>query len=287
MASPLLNTSYTVEVTSAFGCKKSDSIALVVAQPFRLTGVRDTFVCAGSTVQLRAQGASSYRWISNTTGLSSSTIADPVVRTTADATYTVVGYDAVSCFTDTMRAVVAVKPLPTVSAGPDIEMLAAETRQVQGTASPDVVRWKWTPETYLSCTNCPAPFTSARTPMEYTVTVHNKFGCTATDMVAVKLQCSEEFVYIPNGFTPNGDGSNDRFYIKGKGIGIIKSLVIYSRWGQPVFERHNFNIDDVSAAWDGRFQGMPLPAGSYVYMAEMQCPNGQPIMKKGTVTLIR
>ena len=108
----------------------------------------------------------------------------------------------------------------------------------------------------------------------------------ASDTLSVKLECSENFVFIPNSFTPNNDGKNDLFYIKGKGIGIIKSLLVYNRWGEIIFERKNFNIDDKAAAWNGRFKGLIVPPGSYVYFAEMQCETGQPIIKKGTVTVL-
>ena len=127
---------------------------------------------------------------------------------------------------------------------------------------------------------------SPRTPIDYIVTVKNQYGCMASDSVSVKLACSENFVFIPNSFTPDNDGKNDVFYIKGKGIGIIKSLVIYNRWGETVFENKNFNIDDRSTGWNGRFKGVLVPAGSYVYFAEMQCDSGQPILKKGTVTVL-
>jgi gliding motility-associated-like protein len=104
--------------------------------------------------------------------------------------------------------------------------------------------------------------------------------------VRIKLQCSEDFIFIPNSFTPNNDGLNDLFYIKGKGIGIIKSLMIFNRWGEKVFERTRFNIDDKASAWDGKYKGVLAPMGTYLYFAEMQCDNGQPVIKNGTVTLI-
>ncbi|MEO6453078.1 MAG: gliding motility-associated C-terminal domain-containing protein [Ginsengibacter sp.] len=85
---------------------------------------------------------------------------------------------------------------------------------------------------------------------------------------------------------PDNDGINDLFYIKGKGIGIIKSLVIVNRWGEKVFERTNFNIDDKAFAWDGKYKGLLAPIGTHVYFAEMQCDTGQPVIKNGTLTLV-
>jgi len=286
LANPINSTTYSVEVTNSFGCKKSDSVKLTVVQPFSLSMTTDTFVCKGSSVQLKAQGAATYQWINNTSGLNNTQVNNPVTSPAADISYTVVGTDAYNCFKDTATVNVTVQPLPTVVAEPDVQMLAAETHQLIATGSADVVKWQWSPKDYLSCTNCPSPVTTPRTPIDYIVTVKNQYGCVASDTVKIKLQCSEDFIFIPNAFTPNNDGNNDVFYIKGKGIGIIRSLQIFDRWGDKVFEKQNFNIDDRSAGWNGKYKGMLVPGGSYVYVAEMQCDNGQPIIKKGMVTVI-
>jgi gliding motility-associated-like protein len=285
-AAPAQTTTYIAEVTNNFGCKKSDSLKLTVVQPFSLTMANDTFVCKTSSVQLKAQGAASYQWINNTNGLNNTQVANPIASPVADISYTVVGTDAYNCFKDTATIKVIVQPLPGVVAEPDIQMLAADSHQLTAVASNDVVQWLWSPKDYLSCTNCPSPVTTPKTPIDYTVTVKNQYGCAASDTVRIKLQCSEDFVFIPGGFTPNNDGKNDLFYIKGKGIGIIKSLLIFDRWGEKIFERTNFGIDDKSSAWDGKYKGMLVPVGSYVYLAEMQCESGEPIIKKGTVTVI-
>jgi gliding motility-associated-like protein len=235
---------------------------------------------------LKATGASSYQWINSTTGLSTTQVGNPVATPVANISYTLVGSDPYNCFKDTAVVNVTVQPLPTVMGEPDIDMIAAETHQLTATASADVVSWKWSPDDYLSCTACPSPITTPRMPMDYVVMVKNQWGCAASDTVAVRLQCSDGFVFIPNTFTPNNDGKNDVFYIKGKGIGIIKSLIIYNRWGEVVFEKKNFNIDDKAAAWDGKYKGVLAPVGSYVYFAEMQCDAGEPILRKGTVTVV-
>ena len=118
----------------------------------------DTFVCSGSNAQLNAQGANSYQWINTVTGLSNIQIANPVASPVVNTVYTVVGSDAYNCFKDTLSINVAVRPLPSVTAEPDFQMLAAETHQLRATASNDVVKWLWSPADYLSCTSCHTPF---------------------------------------------------------------------------------------------------------------------------------
>ena len=122
-------------------------------------------------------------------------------------------------------------------------------------------------------------------PMEYTLTVTNAAGCKASDAVAVQLLCSQSRVYIADAFSPNNDGKNDLFTIKGQGIRNVKYLRIYNRWGELVFERSNFEVGDVNSAWNGKYKDQLVPSGSYVYFAEMSC-NEQTFTRKGTVTVV-
>ncbi len=286
MASPQFTTAFSVKVTSAYGCGNEGSVTVTVARPFEIQVARDTFVCYGKSIPLQASGAASYAWINNTAGLSETTAARPVATPAATTTYTVVGYDAYQCFTDTATVKVVVQPLPTVNAGADVEMITGDTRQLQAKGSADVKRWSWWPQDYLSCTNCSSPVILPRKSLSYEVKVLNQFGCEATDTIAVKLLCTEAYIFIPNSFTPNNDGKNDVFYIKGKGVSIVKSMRIYNRWGELMFERRNFYMDDRASAWDGRQKGVPVPTGTYVYVTELQCESGDTYTRQGTVTVI-
>ena len=87
--------------------------------------------------------------------------------------------------------------------------------------------------------------------------------------------------YIPNVFSPNGDGANDFFLVKGQNIDQI-SLKIYNRWGNLVFEGQ-----EASPAWDGRWQGKECPVGVYYYTAEITYQNGAVEQKHGNVTIVR
>jgi len=121
--------------------------------------------------------------------------------------------------------------------------------------------------------------------MKYSVKATNNYGCIATDELVIKMQCDESRVRIPNAFSPNGDGKNDLFVIKG--ISIIKHLVIFNRWGNKVFEKSNFITSDPASCWDGKSGSVGLQTDSYVYFIEMQCPTGESFVRKGTVLLVR
>ena len=108
---------------------------------------------------------------------------------------------------------------------------------------------------------------------------------TPGDTVSVKLICEATQVRIPEAFSPNGDGRNDRFDILG--IGEVDHLVIFNRWGDKVFERSHFYTADIGSQWDGSVHGQPGPVGTYVYFVEMTCPTGGTFVRKGTVILAR
>lgn len=285
MASPDNTTTYTVLVKDDIGCSNTASTTVKVITPLLLTASSDTFACKGSPVQLSVSGADLYTWINDTNGLSNTQINNPVALPAASTKYTVVGADKYHCFTDTAIINVNIIPLPTVKAGPGAEILPGASVQLSAIISSDVVKWNWSPTSYLSCNGCLAPVSTPFAETKYTITVKTKEGCSASDTTVIKLICEESRVSIPSAFTPNGDTKNDVFLIKG--ISIVKHLIIYNRWGNKVFERSNFIAADRSTAWDGTVNGTPAPEGTYVYFAEMQCPTGGVFMRKGSVVLVR
>ncbi len=117
----------------------------------------------------------------------------------------------------------------------------------------------------------------------YSVIVNDGSGCTKADTVdlaELQLDC-DFFVYTPNAFTPNGDGNNDVFFVRGKGIATL-SVKIYNRWGNKVFE-----INDVTQGWDGTYKGAEQNTAVFVYVLEATFLNGKTVTESGDVSLIR
>lgn len=284
-ASPVSNTDYLVTATNTYGCKNTSTIKISVIHPFKLQLTPEATICSGKSVEIEASGAIAYQWIGNTIDLSNTSIANPVATPLNTTTYTVVGSGEKQCFTDTAAVKIIVNPSPVVDAGQGAEILTGTPYQLQATASNDVVRWDWSPSKYLSCLNCAAPLATPLEPMNYTVTVYNSQGCIAYDTVSIKLFCSESRIFIPNAFTPNKDGLNDVFSIRGQGISLINRFRIYNSWGTLIFERTNLRINDRNAGWDGRYKGEMVPMGTYVYIVEMSC-NEKTFSQKGTITVI-
>jgi len=286
VASPAVNTTYQVTGTDNNGCQGQSSIEVKVVFPQRLSASPDsTGLCLGDTLRLHAKGTDLFEWIGDIDGLSSTTSDNPLAQPAQTAHYRVVGSDAYACFSDTAAITLTVLPLPTVNGGGGIEVLIGTPVTLAATGSADIVRWEWTPADYLSCTDCAQPVCTPKRPEVYQVLVTNDVGCHARDTVQVKLFCIEANVRIPEAFSPNGDGHNDRFNILG--IGQFDHLVIYDRWGVMVFERDHYYTADVDAQWDGTFHGQPAPTGVYAYFVQLSCPSGGVFTRKGTLVLVR
>jgi gliding motility-associated-like protein len=88
-------------------------------------------------------------------------------------------------------------------------------------------------------------------------------------------------MYIPNAFTPNGDGMNDSFGVAGAALGDF-SLKIYNRWGEKVFDSNNPDI-----RWDGLVNKEEAPSGVYVYKVSAKGIEGGRLQQKGNVILVR
>jgi len=118
----------------------------------------------------------------------------------------------------------------------------------------------------------------------YLLTVTNDSGCTDTAYVTVIVE--DDIIagelFIPNIFSPNGDGSNDIFYVRGKGFSDFQ-LIIYNRWGEKIFE-----TEDNSNGWDGTYKGVLLNPGVFVYYVNAtHTSDGPEIKKKGNITLVK
>ncbi len=282
---PDVDSVYTVEAVSEFGCKNKAAVSVRVIQPFKVFAL-DAGICFGKSVQMQAGGAFRYQWFPSE-GLDRPDIAEPVAAPTRSITYRLVGFDQAGCFTDTAFATVSVNPVPQVDAGPDIVASTGSQVPLTASGSSDITTIEWQPATGLSCTDCLTPVATLKSSITYRVSVMNRYGCIAGDDVHITTLCNGANIFIPNTFSPNGDGMNDVFYIRGRGLQSIRIFRIYNRWGQVMFERAGLATDDASAGWDGRYKGVPLNPDVFIYYAEAVCDNGESTILKGNVTLIR
>ena len=286
VASPSTRTRYTATGTTAEGCSNTDTIVVDLRHPFTmLTGNQDS-VCVGESAGLSAAGAVSYRW-SPATGLDNSNIANPVATPVVSTTYRVIGTDDRNCFSDTSYVPVTVFPIPTVEAGSDRTINIGQTIDLLPELSPDVTNVVWSPTGSVFRFNYPAATVKPRETTTYKVEVRNSGGCISTDNVTVHVLCDGTNYFIPNTFSPNGDGANDIFYPRGTGLYLIKTARVFNRWGEVVYERNDFIANDAGSGWDGTHKGKKLSPDVYVYVIEILCDNNALLPLKGNVMLIR
>ncbi|MEO8821900.1 MAG: gliding motility-associated C-terminal domain-containing protein, partial [Ginsengibacter sp.] len=227
-----------------------------------------------------------YTW-SPATGLDNPLSSSPTASPVSSTNYQVIGSDSKGCFKDTSYVPVKVYPIPEADAGPDQNINVGRQVKIVPKISQDVTSVEWTPSIGIVSRDYPSITVNPTQSLEYTLRVKNDGGCTAEDKVSVYVLCDNANIFVPNTFSPNGDGVNDIFYPRGNGVFKILNLQIFSRWGEVVFDKSNFNPNDATSGWDGTFKGKPLPPDVFVYILKVVCDNNSTLVFKGNIALMR
>lgn len=213
---------------------------------------------------------------------------DPVFTGVAAGDFQVEVLDALGCsaFVDAT----VTQPIELlVDAGPDRLIQLGYDTLVRAVSNYAPVTFEWTPVDSLDClnTDCSLVLVNPTNTTTYQVLVINEDGCTAIDLVTIRV-IKDRPVYIPNIFSPNGDGINDGFTIfGGPGLEEIERLQIFSRWGSLVYETENILPNIESLGWNGWFKGQPVNPGVFVYVAQLRFADQEVIQVEGDVTVIR
>ncbi len=144
------------------------------------------------------------------------------------------------------------QPRVTITGGP-VTLIPGTPYQIKAIYSSDIVKWDWQPSQWLNDASTANPITQPQQTVTYKVYAATADGCVSIDSITIFVLCNNTSVYIPNTFSPNGDGVNDYFYPRSAYDVNIKTLKIFNRWGQEIFENSNFSSNDQTAAWDGKF----------------------------------
>jgi gliding motility-associated-like protein len=152
----------------------------------------------------------------------------------------------------------------------------------------DIATFEWKADPSLSCLDCRAPLAMPRQQTDYFVKITSKQGCTAEDHLTVFVK-KEVDIYVPNAFSPNGDGVNDVFMIfaGGNSIQVIKSFLVFDRWGETVYQFYDFQPNNPAYSWDGKLRGLEMDPAVFVWFAEVELIDGSKRLLKGDVNLIR
>lgn len=277
---PSIDTEYIVQIQQG-ACFANDTINIYL-RPQTAINTTDISYCIGDSAQLIATGNSSnYHW-SPSLYLSDSTLQNPMVTTSNNQLYQVIGTGL--CNSDTAYANVLVYDYPSIQLDSSITAVLGSTITLNVNSNPNV-NFDWSPSNDLSCNNCPNPSWVVSQNQTFYVTITNLFGCPVLDSINVRFisDCTPDLVFVPNAFTPDSDGYNDVLYAQSGSVQEIENFQIYSRWGELLFETNN-----LLEGWDGTFKGKPVTADVFGYFLIFRCPNtGEKMLKKGNITILR
>jgi len=247
------------------GCPTFATTAVTVYQPATIDPITQPApICEGSSVTLitSTPNATHFKWIPSL-GLDHDDIASPVATPAVTTLYTLtVSNDGCSAPVPPATVNVTVLKSPFANAGDTIKIYAGQSTKLAGTAKGDNVHYFWTPSLYLDNASSLTPIASPPQDITYTLHVESEDGCgESTSSVFVRVY---QLLKIPNTFTPNGDGYNDRWEIKNLDTYPQAYITVYNRNGQLIF--HN---KGAYSAWNGTYNGAPLPVGTYYYVIDL------------------
>jgi gliding motility-associated-like protein len=288
LATPDSGIHYVVEVRNIFGCLAKDSVSIRIDQPVKIRVKEVAPICSGETISLEAVANTTVFLWTPATGLSNPAIANPLASPAVTTVYQVKGFSLNTCPNDSATVKVDVGEIPELSVVTDTAVVAGSTIQLFSSVTNVPVTYLWQPDDGLSCTDCADPFAiNIRENRQYILTVTSSYGCTAMDTVNIRTFCEDDLL-IPNAFTPNGDNLNDVFYPQAPGYGMVRSMVIYNRWGEQIFSQENFPLNDPVYGWNGTYKNEPIQGTHvFVYVIRLKCANGNSTAITGKVTLIR
>ncbi len=287
----LIAGTYTVDVTDAAGCTSSDQVILTAPTALETSAEGTATGCFGENsgfleLQSINGGIGPYEFSLDGEFFQSGSNLPFIVTDMAAGVYTLYVQDMNDCLVETEVTVPAATELQ-MELGDPVEIVVGDSVLLSPETNFSVADWTWKPTDGLSQ---PDTFVTFAAPLEtttYLLELVDENGCTVSDIIQVIVR-SDVPVFIPNVFSPNGDGNNDLLYIfAGAGVDEVTRFQIYDRWGNQVFHAGPFQPNDPTYGWDGTFQGRDLNAAVYVYFAEVILSNGNTVLLEGDVILVR
>ncbi len=262
-------------------CIADDSVLITVKpKPAFAINPSAAGVCLGDSLLLTASGGDVYQW-SPSNLVSSPDSSVTWIHPLAATTYKVIITSPACNVTDSLFSTVNIKPKPVVSVtkSNDVDCVLGLAK-LTATGG---VQYNWSPASSLNYPYISHPSATPAETTTYHVYAKGDNGCTTEDSIQVKVIVGEAAngYLMPSAFTPNGDGINDCFGVKTWGYVTNLDFSAYNRWGNLIFHSNNS-----SKCWDGTYNGVRQPSGTYVYQVSAKTICGN-VYRKGTVVLIR
>jgi gliding motility-associated-like protein len=285
VATPLATTTYFV--TANLGYCQDSAVTTVHVSPYPVARLgMDTVLCFGHRMQLAVEfEGSTFTW-SPVSSLSRYNTLQPLAAPNKNTSYVFTARDTMYCpkeVSDTIH--ITVIPAFNVFAGKDTATGINVPLQLAATGAEPSFQYTWTPALYLDNSAIANPVVTVSDNtydvILYTVKATSPEGCSTTDDIKVQVYNKGPEIFVPSGFTPNGDGKNDILQPVLVGISKLTAFTIYNRWGQVLF-----TTTQAGKGWDGMYKGVKQAPGTYVFIAQGQDYAGKGITRKGTVVLI-
>lgn len=267
--------------TSALGCKSDTAYKTFFVNPVPSVSMNFKDACKFAPVSFTAVDnsgtVSQWKWEFGDGSIAN--VQNAQHTYTANGTYKVKLYAsaATGCYADTLEKDIIIYGT-NAFAGNDTIAAAGQPVQLHATGG---LSYTWSPANLLNDAFSATPIAVLNNTQIFTLKAATPEGCESYDDVEVKIYKGPD-IYLPNAFTPNGDGRNDMFRGIPVGLQEFNYLKIFNRWGQLVF-----NTSDYRNGWDGNWLGQKQPGGVYVVMVKGKDYKGNIIEKKATVMLIR
>ena len=264
-------------------CQRRDSITIKVLHKPVADAGRDTTVCYKTNALLignatNLSGTVNYQW-SPPDSLNTPNAPTTIARIDTTRKFILTVTDNYGCnFTVLDSVWVTMMPPLVVFAGNDTNAILGRPHQLLGSGGSNYV---WSPAGPLNNPFIANPLATLYNDTYFTVVVTDAIGCTASDGVFIKVYEGPNY-YVPNAFSPNGDGLNDVFRPIPVGIKSTEFFRVFDRYGKLVFQTNKW-----LEGWDGMFKGKQALEGTYVWTIKGMDKNGRVIEMKGTVILVR
>ena len=273
-------------------CEESKSVWITVHN-VSVNAQQDFTICYGDTIELTAiseyTGQNvSYTWTPAEAILEGGETASPTIFVEENTDFTVYAINhAIAGCEDYDELTVYISPFSATTneiIEQEIDSIFDSQSIHVNTNASTLLDFNWTTELDILNPTSPTLMGTPEHSGYYYLSVTDQYSCSREDSLYVFVEdvfCNEDHVYVPNAFSPNGDGKNDILLCQSRMTDDIVFMV-YNRWGQKVFETTN-----LAQGWDGTYKGVPEPEGVFIYYIQATCWNKTTFEKKGNVTLVR
>ncbi len=280
---------YTVRFTSAQGCTRqaSENIVLeLLSQPIVDFAVTNTCVGVSASFQNRSQtnNAGGINWLWEFgDGSSSNQFSTQYAYITPGVYQVRLTASNPNCAVNASKTMEYIVRTAARSVRyPDVETLRGVAVTVNARSNIGN-QYLWSPVVGVNQPRIASPIITVNETTLYTVSITSDIGCITTDTVLIKIIPGTD-IFMPQGFTPNNDGQNDRLFPILVGMRQLSYFKVFNRWGNMIFST---NSATSAEGWNGVYLGVAQPIGAYTWIAEAVDLQGQVVRRTGTVMLLR